>query len=343
MYMQYACSLATRGAGQTGTNPLVGAVVVRHGRIVGQGYHRRIGEAHAEVVALSQAGNRSRGADLYVNLEPCCTHGYTRPCIDAILAAGIKRVCIAENDPNPAVNGRSVEILRRHNIEVDPVNPPANGKALNRHYRKYITTTRPYVILKIALTRNMKISGYSGKYVTREPALRYVHALRGRTGAVLVGINTVLADDPYLTDRLATGRNPARIIIDPRLRIRAGANVLAADARRIIFTGPGCDPEKTARLQALGVEVVPMRTGHFPAADLLRSIGMLKIGAVIVEGGGKTFTQFIEERAYDEIYVFVAPVTVSTGIDIPAAGALIERARAESIGEDILYHVYRDN
>ncbi|MBE0432056.1 bifunctional diaminohydroxyphosphoribosylaminopyrimidine deaminase/5-amino-6-(5-phosphoribosylamino)uracil reductase RibD [candidate division WOR-3 bacterium] len=341
--MQYAFSLATRGAGQTGANPLVGAVVIKNGRIVGQGFHRKIGEAHAEVVALSEAGNRGRGADLHVNLEPCCTHGHTRPCVDAVLAAGIKRVCIAETDPNPAVNGRSVEMLRRHNIEVTFVNPPEYVATLNRHYRKYITTMTPYVILKIALTSNMKISGYAGKYVTREPALRYVHALRGRTGAVLVGINTVLADDPYLTDRLAARRNPARIIIDPRLRISAEANVLAANARRIIFTGPGSDREKIARLQTLGVEVVQMEARHFPTADLLRRIGMLKIGAVIVEGGGKTFTQFLEERTYDEMYVFVAPITVSTGIDVPAASAMIERARPESIGEDILYHVYRDN
>lgn len=343
MYMQYACSLAARGAGQTGTNPLVGAVVVKQGRIVGQGYHRKIGEAHAEVVALCQAGRRSRGADLYVNLEPCCTHGHTRPCIDTVLASGVRRVFIAERDPNPAVNGRSVEMLRRYDIDVTSLELPATARRLNRPYRKYITTMMPYVILKIAFTRNMKISGYPGKYVTSEPARRYVHALRGRTGAVLVGVNTVLADDPYLTDRLAAHRRPARIIVDPRLRTPVTANVLTAGARRIIFCGPECDPDKTARLRTMGVEVVPLATGHFSTAELLRLIGTLKIGAVIVEGGAATFTHFIEEDTYDELYAFVAPVTVRTGIEVPKASTLIEGGSAEQIGEDLLYHVYRNN
>lgn len=343
MYMQYACSLAARGAGHTGTNPLVGAVVVRQGRIVGQGYHRKIGEAHAETVALHQAGRRSRGADLFVNLEPCCTHGRTRPCIDTVLASGVRRVCIAEHDPNPAVNGRSIEMLRQNNIEVASVALPEPVRQLNRPYRKYITTMMPYVRLKIAFTRNMKISGYPGKYITSAATQRYVHALRGRTGAVLVGINTVLSDDPWLTDRLVAHRRPARLIIDPQLRIPETANVLTCGARRIIFCGPGAAPDKAARLRAGGVEVVSLATDRFATADLLRVIGTLKIGAVMVEGGAATFTRFIEEQTYDEMHAFIAPVTVDAGLEVPSARDLIRGVDPEQIGEDLLYHVYRNS
>lgn len=341
MYMQYALSLATKSNGQTGINPLVGAVVVKNGRIVGQGFHRKIGEAHAEVIALAEAGRHAHGADLFVNLEPCCTHGYTPPCVDAIVAAGIKRVFISEKDPNPAVDGKSIETLRRRNIEV--INLPLPSAHVNRWYRKYITTKIPYVILKIALTEDMKISGFRGKYVTSEPSRRYVHALRSQVGAVLIGINTVLNDDPYLTDRLVGRHNPARITIDPHLRIPLNAHVLRPDARRIVITGSASDHDKIEKLRELGVESIVLEGDDYPSTDMLKRIGMLKIGSVLVEGGGKTFDRFLREATYDDLYAFVAPVSVSTGIEVPLARTLIKGEEPERIGEDILYHVYRNN
>jgi len=341
MYMQYAVTLAVKSNGQTGINPLVGAVVVRNGKIIGRGFHRRIGEAHAEVVAMTEAGASTRDADLYVNLEPCCTHGYTPPCVDAIINAGIKRVFIAETDPNPAVNGKSIEILRRHNIQV--INLPLPPSHINRWYRKYITTKIPYVILKIALTENMKISGFDNKYVTSEPARRYVHALRSQVGAVLVGINTVLSDDPYLTDRLVGRHSPARIIIDPYLEIPMNAHVLTPDARRIVFTGSNSDRRTIEELQKLGVESILLEGDNYATMDLLERIGMLKIGSILVEGGGQTFTRFLQEKTYDALYAFVAPVTVREGIEVPLAKTIIEREKPEKIGEDMLYHVYRNN
>ena len=343
MYMQFAMTLAEKGWGQTGINPLVGAVIVKNDRILGTGYHRRIGEAHAEVVAIAEAGTDARGADLYVNLEPCCTYGKTPPCVEGIIRAGIKRVFIAETDPNPAVDGRSVEILRNNNIQVTCIPPPDRSPDINIWYRKYITTRIPYVILKIAFTSNFRISGFDSKYVTAETARRYVHAIRSRVGAVLVGANTVLTDDPFLTDRLIRRHNPTRIILDPELKIPLNAKVLAPDARRIVFVQPNMDPERTNSLQESGVELVQLDGNISPSAEILRKIGVLKIGSILVEGGGKTFSQFLQEKTYDEIYIFVAPVKVDSGIEIPLARSIVEKNKSECIGEDLLYHVYRDN
>lgn len=342
MYMQFAMTLAEKGWGQTGINPLVGAVIVKNGRILGTGFHRRIGEAHAEVVAIAEAGVNAEGADLYVNLEPCCTHGKTPPCVDAIIKAGIKRVFIAETDPNPPVNGKSLEILHKNNIQVTRL-PPGTSPDINIWYRKFITTRIPYVSLKIAFTSNFRISGFDSKYVTSETARRYVHALRSRVGAVLVGINTVLTDDPLLTDRLIGRHNPTRIILDPEMKIPLDAKVLAPDARRIVFVQPNIDPDKTSRLQESGVELVRLESNHNASAELLRKIGVLKIGSILVEGGGKTFNQFLQEETYDEIYIFVAPTKVDSGIEIPLARTIIEKNASERVGEDLLYHVYRNN
>jgi len=343
MYMQFAVTLAEKGWGQTGINPLVGAVIVKNGRLLGTGFHRRIGEAHAEIVAIAEAGAGARSADLYVNLEPCCTHGRTPPCVEAIIKAGIKRVFIAGTDPNPAVAGKSVEILRNNNIQVTCIPPPDNSPDTNIWYRKYITTRIPYVILKIAFTSNFRISGFDSKYVTAETARRYVHALRSRVGAVLVGVNTVLTDDPFLTDRLIGRHNPTRIILDPDLKIPLNAKVLAPDARRIVFAKPNMDPEKTNRLQESGVELVQLDDNICPSAELLRKIGVLKIGSILIEGGGKTFNQFLQEETYDEVYIFVAPVKVDSGIEVPLARSIVEKNKSECIGEDLLYHVYRNN
>jgi diaminohydroxyphosphoribosylaminopyrimidine deaminase/5-amino-6-(5-phosphoribosylamino)uracil reductase len=341
MYMQYALTLAIKSNGQTGVNPLVGAVVMKNGRMVGQGFHRKIGEAHAEIVALAGAGQHARDADLYVNLEPCCTHGYTPPCVDAIIAAGIKRVFVGENDPNPAVNGKSMETLRKHNIEVRSLPLPSTN--INLWYRKYITTKIPYVILKIALTENMRISGFRNRYVTSEPSRRYVHALRSQVGAVLIGIKTVFSDDPYLTDRLVGRRNPARIIIDPHLKIPLKAHVLAPDARRIVFTGANSDQRKIEELKKSGVESILIEGDNYTTRELLKRIGSMKIGSILVEGGGHTFNRFLQENTYDDLYAFVAPVAVDKGIEIPLVKTIIEREKPERIGEDMLYHVYRDH
>ena len=343
MFMQYALNLATKGWGRTGINPLVGAVVVKNGSIIGQGYHRKIGEAHAEVVALAQAGIHARNADLYVNLEPCCVHGYTPPCVDAITASNIKRVFVAARDPNPVVNGKGITMLRQHGIRV--VEDILNHRAceLNRWYNKYITTKLPYVILKIAASDNMKISGFGKKYITSEDSLRYVHALRSRVDAVLIGINTLLTDNPLLTDRLVGRHNPARIVIDPHLEIPLDANFLDPAARRIIITKPDNTPAKINALKELGVELVHLDADHFATRELLMSIAKLKIGSLMGEGGGETFMNFQKENNYDELYLFVAPITVPQGLKIELDQAILAGKSPERIGKDSLYHVYRNN
>jgi diaminohydroxyphosphoribosylaminopyrimidine deaminase/5-amino-6-(5-phosphoribosylamino)uracil reductase len=343
MFMQYAFTLAAKGGGKTGVNPLVGAVIVKRGRIVGQGFHRKIGEAHAEVIALAEAGSRAKDADLYVNLEPCCTHGYTPPCVDAIIAAGIKRVLLGGIDPNPAVNGKSIQILKNNHICTVESIQNAHTDNLNRWYRKYITTKTPYVILKIAATRNMRISGFPTKYVTSEPSRRYVHALRSQVNAVLVGIKTVLSDNPYLTDRLVGRHNPARIVIDPHLEIPPNVNLLAPNARRIVFTNRDNDRTKISRLKEIGAELVLLEGDRYSTAELSHHIGELRIGSILVEGGGETFSQFLNEKTYDELLLFVAPTTVQKGIEIQVNGNILEKIKPQEIGEDVLYHVYRDN
>jgi len=343
MFMQYALNLATKGWGRTGINPLVGAVVVKNGKIIGQGFHRKIGEAHAEVVALAEAGIRADKADLYVNLEPCCVHGYTPPCVNAIIASNIKRVVIGAIDPNPAVNGEGIKILRKHGIEVVENVLNAQACELNRWYRKYITTKMPYVILKVAATQNMKISGFGTKYITSEDSLRYVHALRSQVGAILVGINTLLTDNPFLTDRLVHRHNPARIVIDPNLEIPLDANFLAPAARRIIISKPNKAPIKTDALKEMGVELIYLDANRYTTKELLMNIGMLKIGSILVEGGGETFDCFLTEKNYDELYLFVAPTKAQQGLEIKFDRAIFAGKIPEPIGEDSLYHVYRNN
>lgn len=343
MYMQHALNLATQGWGRTGTNPLVGAVVVKNGRILGKGFHRKIGEAHAEVVALVEAGSQAQDADLYVNLEPCCVHGYTPPCVNAIIASKIKRVIVGAIDPNPAVNGKGIEVLRNHGItvEVDVLEEQSN--ALNRWYRKYITKKLPYVILKIATSKNMKISGFGTKYITSEDSLRYVHAMRSQVGAILVGITTVIEDNPFLTDRLVGRHDPIRIVIDPQLEIPTDANFLKPNARRIIVTKRDSTPAKASDLMKKGVEFVYLHGERYTTRELLSSIGTLKIGSLLVEGGAATMECFLREGNYDELYVFVAPTTVHQGIKIELDQSIFTGKSPERIGKDQLYHVYRNN
>jgi diaminohydroxyphosphoribosylaminopyrimidine deaminase/5-amino-6-(5-phosphoribosylamino)uracil reductase len=343
MFMQYALTLATEGWGRTGINPLVGAVIVQNGRIIGRGYHRKIGESHAEVVALTEAGQRAHNADLYVSLEPCCIQGYTPPCVNAIIANKIRRVVVATRDPNPAVNGKGIAILRQHGIEVVENVLAAPASELNRWYSKFIVLKIPYVILKVATSKDMKISGFSTKYITSEDSLRYVHALRSKVGAILVGINTVLKDNPFLTDRLVGRHSPIRIVIDPHLKIPHDANFLSPDARRIVITSAENTPAKIAALKELGVEFIHLDADHYTTKDLLQNIGALKIGSILVEGGSETWNNFIKENNYDELYFFVAPTTVQEGTEIEIDQSILTGNSPERIGKDQLYHVYRNN
>ncbi|MGQ9817110.1 MAG: bifunctional diaminohydroxyphosphoribosylaminopyrimidine deaminase/5-amino-6-(5-phosphoribosylamino)uracil reductase RibD [bacterium] len=342
-FMQEALSLATKGWARTGINPLVGAVVVKNNQIVGRGFHRRIGEAHAEVIALIEAGSKAYGSTLYVNLEPCSCTGRTPPCVEAILKAGIKRVVIGMYDPNPAVNKQGEKFLLEHNINVSVGILEKQAQELNRFYRKYITTKIPYVIVKLAVSHDGRISGFPQKYITNEKSLRFVHSLRGQVDAILVGINTVLKDDPYLTDRFVGRHNPARIVIDPHLKIPMTANFLKDDARRIIITSEKENFKKVRCLKDGGIEMVFLSGDYYPIKNLFEIIGQMDISSVMIEGGGILFSQLLSKKFYDELYIFVAPQSVNAGIDFLQENNIeLAQFQAVDLGEDRLY-VHRNN
>jgi len=353
-FMREALALAKKGWSRTGVNPLVGAVVVKDRRIVGRGFHRKIGEAHAETVALLDAGGRARGASLYVNLEPCCTCGRTPPCVESILKSGINRVVTAMRDPNPLVDGKGLDYLRQNGLEVESGVLGDDARLLNRAYQKYITTKIPYVVVKIAGSLDNRIgtgpgkahSGSGGRYITGETSLRFVHSLRSQFDAVLVGISTVLRDDPLLTDRLVGRTNPVRIVIDPHLKIQPTARFLMGDTRRIIITNPSNDPQKIKQLVALGAEIAVFEGGYYPMRSVIQKIGAWDIGSVLIEGGAIVFSQVFDNNLYDELYFFQSPVKIGQGailtdeFDRIKAMPGVETAGS---GEDTLYHVYRNN
>ena len=342
-FMAYANLLAEKGWGRTGINPLVGAVIVKNGKIIGQGFHRKLGESHAEVVALSQAGAEAKSATLYVNLEPCTCFGHTPPCVDAIIKAGIKRVVIGAIDPNPRVDGQGIKYLSEAGIEVVKNILKDWADNLNRWYYKFIKESLPYVILKIAVSEDMRLSGYPQKYITSVPARRYLHSLRSQTGAVMIGINTLLIDNPYLSDRLVNRFNPVRIVIDPHLKIPADAHFLIPDARRIIITSKNSSQEKVKKISDQGVEFIFLDGYDYPLPEILKFLVRSKIGAVMVEGGARLFNQFINTGSYDELYLFVAPKIIGRGIQLKLDQNLLSGITPEKIGGDKLYHVYRNN
>ncbi len=342
--MQEALTLATKGWGKTGINPLVGAVVVKKGRIVGRGFHRKLGEAHAEVCALIESGKNAQGATIYVNLEPCCFSGRTPPCVEAIIKAGIKRVVIGMTDPNPMVNGNGIKILQEKNIEVIGGILEKQARDLNRWYQKYITTKKPYIILKIAASKDGRITNFKDKYITSLKSRRYVHSLRSQVGAILVGINTILKDNPYLTDRLIGRNNPARIVLDPHLKIPLEANFLIPDARRIIITSEDNDRNKIQQLKEKGAEILSFKGDYYPLELVFEELGKREIGSILIEGGGIVFSQILTKSLYDELSIFVAPEIIGTGLDFLKENSIeLQKMNSMDLNGDKLYYVHRYN
>src|SRR3989304_899935 len=236
-WMKRVLRLAGAGRGRTSPNPLGGAVLVKNGKGVGEGYHARIGEAHAEIVALRQAGEEARGAVLYLNLEPCTHYGRTPPCVPQVIKAGLKRVVIGTKDPNPVVNGKGIETLRKSGLDIKVGVLEKECKRLNEGFCKYILGKEPFVILKVAATLDGKIATRNGnsKWISGEASRRFVHKLRDQVDGIIVGTGTVLKDDPMLTTRIKGGRNPYRIILDSRLRIPKKAKVIEISPSKTII------------------------------------------------------------------------------------------------------------
>jgi diaminohydroxyphosphoribosylaminopyrimidine deaminase/5-amino-6-(5-phosphoribosylamino)uracil reductase len=350
-YLSQAIELARRAEGDTRPNPMVGCVVVREGEVLARGYHHQAGDAHGEVDALQKlAPGEARGADLYVNLEPCCVHGRTPPCTEAIVDAGIKRVFIGTVDTNPRVQGAGIEALRAAGIEVVVGVSEEDSRRVNEAYFKTMEEGRPFVSAKWAMSLDGKIGTHSGEsaWITGEAARRRVHQLRDTHDAVLVGTGTLLADDPRLTCRIDAGRDPVRVVLDARLRAPLSSRVYDREGT-VVFVDEAIAEERASELTEKRASVVGLPTdaqGRFEARQVLASLLDFDVMSVLVEGGGTLFGTLFDAGLVDRVYAFVAPVVLGGRDAIPAVGGEgVERmasalrlrdVRVEPIGEDVL-------
>ncbi len=350
--MGRALRLAARG--RTSPNPQVGAVVAAGGQVVGQGFHRRCGGPHAEIHALADAGERARGADLYVTLEPCNHQGRTPPCTEAILKAGIKRVFVGHRDPDPHVTGSGVERLRGHGVEVTVGVEAARCDRFYEAYDIHRTLGRPQVLLKAAMTLDGRVATRTGhsRWITGPEARREVHRLRDRLDAIMVGVGTVLADDPQLTTRLrrGQGRDPVRVIADSAARTPPGAKVIVhGSTAPTIVAHIAAGAEAAAGLARPGVETWECRErdGRVDLADLLRRLGDRGIVTLLAEGGGELHWSLLEAGLADRVMLFVAPVIVGGKDAVPVVGGpgvermpeafAIEDPKIRRFGPDFAY------
>jgi len=315
-FMRMAVRLGRRGLGRTSPNPPVGAVVVARGTVVGRGFHRRAGAAHAEAAALQAAGRRARGATLYVTLEPCAHHGRTPPCTNAVIAAGVRRVVVGTRDPNPRVPGNGIRRLRAAGIEVRSGVLRAECDALIAAFRTHVTTGRPLVTLKLAASLDGRIATVSGdaRWITGDDSRRYVHRLRAEHDAILVGSETILRDDPQLTCRVRGGRNPLRVILDGRLRVPLGARVLTkpAPAATLVFTARPATAAKVRQIRDRGVEVVSLKaqTGRISIERVMRELGKRDVMSVLIEGGATVAAAALTAGVVDRLLIFFAPTLI---------------------------------
>ena len=318
--MQLALRLANRGYGETSPNPLVGAVLVRDGKIIGKGWHHKAGQPHAEIEAIRDAQKRTenlKGATLYVTLEPCCTHGRTPPCTDAIIAADIKRVVVAASDPNPAHRGRGYTILQRAGIEVVHGIDAKPAERLNESFNHWIVHRTPFVTVKAAMTLDGKIATENGdsKWITGEKARAYGMQLRQGSDAILVGINTIVADNPQLTIRLSKStKQLRRIILDPRARTPLDAKVVSdefSNLTTVVVTKAALKKRVTALAKRVRVITAPTRRAKIDLRWLMKKLGTENVTSLLVEGGGETNGLFFEQDVAHRVAFFYAPKVMS--------------------------------
>lgn len=377
-YMERAIQLAKRGTGFTNPNPLVGAVIVKDSRIIGEGWHARYGDLHAERNALKHCTEDPAGATIYVTLEPCCHHGKQPPCTEALAESGIRRVYIGSRDPNPLVSGKGIAFLREHGIEVIPDFLREQCDQLNSIFFRYITTKMPYTILKYAMTADGKIAcaGGASKWVTGEAARAHVQQTRKRVAAICVGIGTVLADDPMLTCRCENPSQPVRVVLDTRLRIPMESQLVqtARDVPVIVFCyNP--DPDKKAALEAAGVTVLEAKLlpkeeldelfmwlgefqlskeelngRHISLRNCLEQLGQRGLDSVLIEGGATIHAAALQEKCCDLVQVYVAPKLFGgdglspiggMGIATPDDAVLLSQPAVTRLGQDLLLEYTR--
>jgi len=357
-FMKHALRLAARGQGTTSPNPMVGAVIVAKGKVVGSGYHKQAGGPHAEVFALQHAKSKSRQATLYLTLEPCChTEKRTPPCVPDIIESGVRRVVVAMRDPNPQVAGRGIRQLKQAGIVVDVGCLKQEATKLNEIYIHWVKTGLPFVILKSGMTLDGKIATAKGesKWITGPKAREHVHQLRSRVDAIAVGVNTVLKDDPQLTARLSGSkgqatRQPVRLIFDSRLRIPFTARVLQGIEQNptAMVTTKEADPEKVEQLRSKWVEVLvlPQKRKQVSIRRCLQELGNMGITSVLVEGGSELNASFLREGLVNQVYLYMAPTLLGGSNAKGLIGGLSPKRLAEKntvsnlhiqvLGDDVL-------
>ena len=332
-YMKMALNLAKRGAPWTRPNPLVGAVIVKKGRIIGKGYHRCCGENHAEINAIENAEEPIRDSTVYINLEPCSHRGRTPPCVDRLVAEKPARVVIGTVDPNPLVSGRGVATLKRNGIETRVGVLEEQCREINEIFFKFIRTRIPFVTLKFAQSIDGKIATATGhsRWISSEPSRIFAHRLRSFHEAILVGSGTVVKDDPELTCRLVKGRDPLRVIVDSKLKIPLKTRVLQEQDRvkTLVFTAAGHDRKKMAALSDLGIEVKVAGTKQVDLSAVLQELGKRQVSSLLVEGGAAVITSFVREGLADRIIIISAPKIFGKGTD--AIGELAVRKVDQAI------------
>jgi diaminohydroxyphosphoribosylaminopyrimidine deaminase/5-amino-6-(5-phosphoribosylamino)uracil reductase len=321
-FMRLALRLARRGLGKVSPNPMVGAVIVKDGRIIAKGYHRAFGGDHAEVDAMKNATEDARRATLYVTLEPCRHYGKTPPCVDAVIKSKIGRVVVGMVDPDKRVNGRSIALLKEKGVEVTVGVLEAECRALNETYIKHRSTGLPYVTVKFAQTLDGRIATASGRsrWIASPESLKLAHKLRAQNDAILVGAGTVLKDNPELTTRLVKGRNPLRVVLDSNLKIPPETKVFKDQEKaRTVVATTAWDAQKTlAERRALGIEVLivpPDANGQVDLKELLKTLGERDISSVLVEGGAETITSFLRLGLADKVIAIIAPKIMGKGTD----------------------------
>lgn len=353
--------LARKPEGNTTPNPLVGALLVKGGKIVGRGYHRKAGLPHAEIEALKRSGSKAKGATLYVNLEPCDHFGKTPPCTDKIIERGIKRVVIGMRDPNPINCGRGIKKLKRKKINIKCNVLKKESRDLNRVFNTYITKDRPYVTVKAAQSLDGKIATASGesKWITGKSSRRFVHRLRSKVDAVLVGVNTVIKDNPLLTSRIKNARKqPVRVVLDSNLRISLNSKIIRNRSSKVIIaTTPSAPKKKASKLRKMGIDVVSFggNKGRVKIRLLLKYLAKNEISHLLVEGGGTVTASFIDGGFVDEMLIFVSPRIIG-GKDAPTSvegrGVIsinnafkLNNVKLKRFNKDILIrgNVYRHN
>ena len=355
-YMRQALALARNGEGRTSPNPLVGAVIVRDGHVIAAGWHRQAGTPHAEIHALRMAGELAQGATLYVTLEPCAHYGRTGPCARAVAEAGIRRVVIGMGDPNPLVAGKGIKILQEAGIEVKCGVLEAECRALNEVFLHWIPYKQPFVVLKTAMTLDGKIATASGEsqWISSPESRRYVHELRDRYDGILVGIGTVLHDDPSLTTRLPDreGKNPIRIVVDSMARTPLDAKLLIdGRAPTIIAVTAQAPTERVHALESAGATIITAGDGrHVDLRKLLQELGQKDICSILVEGGGSVAFSLLQGGLIDKVLAFVAPKLLGgrealtpvegEGFTHLREAVTLRDFHAEPVGPDILLTGY---